>query len=134
MLAQTFKQTAAFNQFLIYTQLASNEYKCRYKSGTTPTQNTLLNVNPEGNLLKEVKDILDELHIMMQIKLQQQNVAESFVKHIKRVLLPMVTSGHDLQVAIPSEANRPSPGHAESLRKEKLEAAKWTLARADDLL
>jgi hypothetical protein len=53
-------------------------------------QNTLLNINPEGNLLKETKDILDELHIMTRIKAQQQMVAESFVKHIRHILLPKV--------------------------------------------
>ncbi|KAK4223068.1 magnesium transport protein cora [Podospora fimiseda] len=81
----TYKQTAAFDQFLIYTHLASRDYKRqRYGSSDNSTQNHLLNINPEGELLKEAKDIMDELHIMMRIKEQQQTVMENMIKHIRR--------------------------------------------------
>lgn len=81
----TYKQTAAFDQFLIYTHLASRDYKRqRYVSSDNSTQNHLLNINPEGELLKEAKDIMDELHIMMRIKEQQQTVMEHLLKHIRR--------------------------------------------------
>jgi hypothetical protein len=56
------------------------------------TQNTLLNIIPKGNLLKEIKDILDKIHIMTRIKLQEQVIAKSFVKHIKQSLLPQLRS------------------------------------------
>ncbi|KAK4464936.1 magnesium transport protein cora [Cladorrhinum samala] len=81
----TYKQTAAFDQFLIYTHLASRDYRRqRYGSSDNSTQNHLLNINPEGELLKEAKDIMDELHIMMRIKEQQQTVMEHLVKHVQR--------------------------------------------------
>ncbi|KAK3988722.1 magnesium transport protein cora [Cladorrhinum sp. PSN332] len=81
----TYKQTAAFDQFLIYTHLASRDYKRqRYLSSDNSTQNHLLNINPEGELLKEAKDIMDELHIMMRIKEQQQTVMENLIKQIRR--------------------------------------------------
>ncbi|AEO59760.1 hypothetical protein MYCTH_2128843 [Thermothelomyces thermophilus ATCC 42464] len=87
----TYKQTAAFNQLLIYTHLASRDYRRqRYLSSDGPTQNHLLNINPEGELLKEVKDTQDELHIMIRIKEQHQAVVESFVKHIRRAVTPLV--------------------------------------------
>jgi hypothetical protein len=35
---------------------------------------------------------------------------------------------------VPSEASLLSPGNAQSLQREQLDAAKWTLARADALL
>jgi hypothetical protein len=140
-LKQTYKQTAAFDQFLTYTHLASKDHNSRDKpkSGDSAAQNTLLNINPEGKLLKEVKDILDELNIMTRIKLQQQIVAESFVKHIRHILLPKVASAADLQLALPSEASllvpgSPDPSGTMSLRREQLAGAKWTLARADNLL
>ncbi len=50
----------------MYTHLASNEYK-HHRQANISTQNTLLNINPEGNLLKEVKDIMDEIYIMTRI-------------------------------------------------------------------
>ncbi|KAK4182905.1 magnesium transport protein cora [Podospora australis] len=80
----TYKQTAAFDQFLIYTHLASRDYKQqKYSSSDNSNQNHLLNINPEGELLKEAKDIIDELHIMMRIKEQQQHVMGLFAKHIR---------------------------------------------------
>ena len=94
-------------------------------SGTSATQNTLLNINPEGNLLKEIKDILDELHIITRLKLQQQTVAESFVKHIKNSLIPKLKAGRNPTIDLYDD---------DSSRQEGLESAKWTLSRADHLL
>jgi hypothetical protein len=125
---KTYKQTAAFDQFLTYTHLASKEYNSRDKTGNSSTQNTLLNINPEGNLLKETKDILDELHIMTRIKIQQQEVAEAFVKHIRHILLPKVHDARDPNFALLR------PEKNEAFRRDQLESAKWTLVRANNLL
>jgi hypothetical protein len=105
-------------------------------------ENTLLNINPEGKLLKEVKDILDELHILTRVKIQQQAVSESFVKHIRQILLPKVAAANDFNLALPSEASLLAPGtpgtpglmDSIESRREQLAAAKWTLARAEVLL
>ncbi|KAI5919149.1 hypothetical protein F4810DRAFT_517492 [Camillea tinctor] len=80
-----YKQTAAYDDFLIYTHLASRDY------GPGQTQDALalhrlLNINPEGNLLKECKDIMDEIHILIKIKSQQQVVMETFVQNIRQRL------------------------------------------------
>jgi hypothetical protein len=48
----------------------------------------LLDINSEGDLLRENKDIMDELFIMSQIKMQEETVARTFVKHVQRMLLP----------------------------------------------
>jgi hypothetical protein len=39
---------------------------------------SLLDINPEGELLREIKDILDELHIMLNIKSKQERVFKQF--------------------------------------------------------
>ncbi len=138
----TYKQTAAFDQFLIYTHLAGRDYKRqRYVSSDNSTQNHLLNINPEGELLKEVKDIIDELHIMMRIKEQQQTVMEGFVKHIRRVLTPLVRSRRpptsqasaawDLALGASLDPDNPYTDTREDHRRQ---SAKRTLARADNLL
>lgn len=97
------------------------------------TQNTLLNVNPEGNLFKEIKDILDEIHILTRVKLQQQTVAISFVKHIKHSLLPHLKSGsawHPIISLCEDEYDdEPASG-----QRERRESARLTIARADHLL
>jgi len=49
-------------------------------------QDSLLDINPEGDLLREIKDIMDELFIMTLIKIQEETVARTFVKHVQRLL------------------------------------------------
>jgi hypothetical protein len=41
-----------------------------------------LNINPEGKLLKEVHDIIEELRMMMRIYAQQQTVVQDFKEHL----------------------------------------------------
>ncbi len=48
-------------------------------------QETLLEINPEGDLLREIKDILDELFIMTLIKTQEETVICTFVKNCQRL-------------------------------------------------
>jgi hypothetical protein len=123
---QTYKETAAFDQFLTYTHLASTDEL--YEA----VQNSLLNINVEGDLLKEVKDILDELHILIQIQTQQQNVAETFVRHIRHILLPKVTCAVDFKLESPID---PSPFRLRNTETpDELNYAKSTLKRADNLL
>jgi hypothetical protein len=143
---QTYKQTAAFDQFLIYTDLASREYK-RQRNADTATQNHLLNINSEGSLLKEVKDIMDEIHIITRIKEQQQIVMEGLVKHIRRAIMPELkmnrsregphNSSWDLVLgqSTPYDLTEgPDTAAAEAQRDRRREKARLTLARADHLL
>lgn len=145
----TYKQTAAFDQFLIYTHLAGRDYKRqRFVSSDNSSQNHLLNINPEGELLKEVKDIMDELHIMMRLKEQQQTVMETFVKHIRRALTPLARSKRpgtasqastawDLALGVAALERDDNPYADDSARhreEHQRQAARRTLARADTLL
>ncbi|CAG8983892.1 hypothetical protein HYALB_00005531 [Hymenoscyphus albidus] len=47
------------------------------------TARKYLNINPEGKLLKEVHDIIEELRMMMRIFSQQKTVAADFVEHLR---------------------------------------------------
>lgn len=142
----TYKQTAAFDQFLIYTHLASRDYKRqRYVSSDNSTQNHLLNINPEGELLKEVKDIQDELHIIMRIKEQQRAVMENFVKHIRRTLVPVVRA-HRPITSRPSAvwdavleasleySGAPAEDPTYHREEQERQCAQQTLTKADILL
>ncbi len=89
---QTYKQTAAFDQFLIYSHLASRGHGRpgaygRRRRDAAVAHNTLLSINPEGDLLKEVKDVIDEIHIILKTQAQQQAVMRAFVKHVRQILL-----------------------------------------------
>ncbi|KAK4235881.1 hypothetical protein C8A03DRAFT_17421 [Achaetomium macrosporum] len=143
----TYKQTAAFNQFLIYTHLASRDYKRQHSASfDNSNQNHLLNINPEGELLKEVKDIMDELHIMMRIQEQQQTVMESFVKHIRRALTPLVrpsklpttsqaSAAWDLTLGASLEGASPYADESTLLHEgQQRQNAQRTLLRAENLL
>jgi hypothetical protein len=44
-----------------------------------------MSLNPEGALLREMKDISDELSIMMGVMTQQKTIAIAFVKNVKRL-------------------------------------------------
>jgi hypothetical protein len=45
----------------------------------------LLDINPEGQLLLEIKDIQDELHMMANVYTQQLDVVEDFATHIEEL-------------------------------------------------
>jgi uncharacterized coiled-coil DUF342 family protein len=45
----------------------------------------LLDINPEGELLREIKDILDELHMIMKVYNEQHAVASDFSAHIQQI-------------------------------------------------
>jgi len=136
----TYKQTAAFDQFLIYTHLASRDYKReRYMTSDNSTQNTLLNINPEGNLLKEVKDIMDEIHIMLRIKEHQHVVMEGLVKHIRRALIPLVRQPKRPAVStsfssMPWDTSDDYFQHPDDTFSPKAENARRTLDRTGHLL
>ncbi len=144
-----YKQTAAFDQFLIYTHLASREYNKPGRKKDDSTQNTLLNINPEGNLLKEVKDIMDEIHIMTKIQEQQQIVMESFVKNVRLAVVPRirrigasgshVSSSWDVLLSATTSnslgEDMPPVGDDGKIREYRdRQKARRTLARADHLL
>lgn len=45
----------------------------------------LLDINPEGDLLREIKDIQDELHMMIKVYSEQQTVVKDFQTHIQQL-------------------------------------------------
>lgn len=45
----------------------------------------LLDINPEGELLKEIKDILDELHMMTKVYSEQQTVVKDFSSYMQQL-------------------------------------------------
>lgn len=138
----TYKQTAAFDQFLIYTHLASRDYKRQRYAASDNASNQLLNINPEGDLLKEVKDIMDELNIMLRIMEQQQAVMESFVNNCirralgpfanpKRPAPPLASGPWNLAPNASFETTSP---YDDEVREMRRQSAKRTLNRADNLL
>src|SRR5579871_2481996 len=82
---QANKQTVAYEHFWNYTQEASKIYKSKDAVETSSMAKALLDINPEGKLVREIKDILDELNIMIQIKKYQGRVLGEFMKHASHI-------------------------------------------------
>jgi hypothetical protein len=92
-----------------------------------------LNINTEGSLLSEIKDIIDEIYILTRILLQQKHVVEAAVRHIKESLLPRFGSGPAWHPII-SLYEEGYDHELESFQNDHREAARLTLARSDHLL
>jgi hypothetical protein len=105
----------------------------------------LLDINPEGELLREVKDILDELHIMLNIKNKQQRVFKQFRKHVTSILAPGLALSKEIGTAklkkLTGDGDSENEDDDSSEKKKTRSEAeakaerdtKWTLEYALDL-
>jgi hypothetical protein len=103
----TERQARAFNYFWLTTGNTSSVYRSRFEKETTEMKKRLLDINPEGKLILEIKDILDELNILRRVKTQQQKVANEFLKAAKQI--------------------------QQEDHEKRLKSTSWTKKRADDL-
>jgi hypothetical protein len=137
-----------------YTRLTSKRYNAHEESEPEPRsiqkmQKTLLDINPEGDLLREIKDIMDELFIMTQIKTQEQNVARNFVKHVQHILRANSTAApelstrnqhtgsfSDIKGKLPSVTMSPLRGSSFSTAVDPYDwdDSEWTMECASDLM
>ncbi|KAN0096257.1 hypothetical protein V8E51_015062 [Hyaloscypha variabilis] len=120
----THKQTVAFDHFWECTQLVSKGYNSRDETAFTSVkkwQDTLLDINPEGDLLREIKDILDELFIITLIKTQEETVIRTFVKNCQR-LQNWSNFGE-----IDSRSDRSSPGLGSMKLKQRRQSSLATM-------
>lgn len=82
----TNKQAVAFDHLWVWTSKIVNLASPNPFSDITSFVFPLLNINPEGKLQREIKDIIDELDIMLLINRQQLAVIRKFVKHAEDIL------------------------------------------------
>ncbi|KAH7383037.1 hypothetical protein BKA64DRAFT_175090 [Cadophora sp. MPI-SDFR-AT-0126] len=122
-------------------------YKSKDPVDAEDKAKSLLDINPEGRLLREIKDILDELHIMINIKKQQHRAFKQFRKHVEYMIAPPLSLAKEIGTARQKKITGDSdiedddsgtPGKAikriDSLERDKMEkSAKWTLEFAHDL-
>lgn len=88
-LPQNNKQTISFEHLWEWTGRVGN----LAKPGHLPANLSdyvipLLNINKEGKLQREIKDIIDELDIMIYISTQQRDVIKKFKKAVTHILDP----------------------------------------------
>jgi hypothetical protein len=146
---ETHKQTIAYEHFWDMTHRVSNFYKFHNQDNDVEDNaKSLLDINPEGELLREVKDILDELHIMINIKIKQQQVLKQFRKHVEYILVPnfalskeigtanqnKVIGDVDGEESVACGSKNDKGKNGSKSEDDKVERdAKWTLKSAIDL-
>jgi hypothetical protein len=60
---------------------------------------SLININVEGKLLGEIKDILDEVHIMLSIQSTQQSLLKDFTRSVESILAPALQLSKEIGTA-----------------------------------
>ena len=86
---QTNKHTISFQHVWHWTQKASKVYRSKPEHNETSDLHVpLLDIHPEGKLQREVKDILDELDIMINITRRQRELIRRFCRHVENILDP----------------------------------------------
>lgn len=85
----TNQHTISFQHVWHWTQEASKIYRARSKYVSSADLHvSLLDINPEGKLQREVKDILDELDIMLHVHKRQRDIMKRFRRHVVHILDP----------------------------------------------
>ncbi|KAL2284203.1 hypothetical protein FJTKL_09172 [Diaporthe vaccinii] len=86
------KQTISFEHLWEWTGKLGNFAKPGYlPANLSDFVIPLLNINKEGQLQREIKDIIDELDIMIYISSQQRDVIKKFKKEVTHILDPSGT-------------------------------------------
>jgi hypothetical protein len=104
LIIQAFKLAAAYEVFWNYTRLASRLIQYEDTIEAQVWHQKLLDIHPEGELMRETNDILDELNIIQDLKSLQKRVTELFVKNIKEIW------EKQCQVSDPSKSNKGPKG------------------------
>ncbi|KAK2049929.1 hypothetical protein LZ31DRAFT_581266 [Colletotrichum somersetense] len=86
------KQTMSFQHLWHWTERASKIYNSKSKyEDTAQLHASLLNISPEGKLQREIRDIIDELDIMIHVNHKQKEVIKRFVKNVENIYDPSGT-------------------------------------------
>lgn len=96
----------------------------------------LLNIGPEGELQREIKDVMDELDIMLHLTHQQKEVIKRFKKNVEHLMDPQgrwIASPQSPNW-FPGQANGTQAGKEELEETRKRDNHQWFRVCAEDLL
>lgn len=82
------KQTLAFERLWRWTKEARKVYRSRSAASGSQLHVPLLDIKPEGELEREIKDIVEELGIMIHIHKTQRYIFRQFVSNAEHILDP----------------------------------------------
>ncbi|KAI0435950.1 hypothetical protein F4803DRAFT_543842 [Xylaria telfairii] len=82
------EQTLAFNRLWRWTEQAKLVYTAKGYTDTSNLHMSLLDINPEGQLDREIEDIVEELDIMLHLANTHKNILQKFVEQAEHILDP----------------------------------------------
>lgn len=143
------KQTVGFERLWRWTDDARKYYRSASKHIPSDIHVPLLDINPEGELEKEIKDIVEELGIMMNVNKEQKEVLKQFINNVAHILdhNDQFQSRWDQKPCRPADATpypsprNESPNPVDTTTKSKSpgqddankETYKWFKVNADEL-
>lgn len=83
------KRTLAFEKLWLWADNASKMYKSNSFGDTPEHHISLIDVHAEGRLDQEIKDIVEELDIIMHITKVQKEMLSSFITNAENLLDPL---------------------------------------------
>ncbi|KAK4197015.1 hypothetical protein QBC40DRAFT_286353 [Triangularia verruculosa] len=136
----TNQHTISFQHVWHWTQKASKIYRSRSKYiNSSDLHVPLLDIHPEGKLQREVKDIIDELDIMIHVHKKQREVIKRFCKHVEHILDPdgrWKEGSHQFDRGVQSRAPHNTIDNMEKYyrRKEKHDQLLWFRMQSQEVL
>ncbi|KAF4949506.1 hypothetical protein FSARC_13450 [Fusarium sarcochroum] len=82
------KETTSFERLVLWTKKARAFYRHPRNSDPNELHVPLLDINPEANMHREIKDIIEELDIMIYVVRSHMRVLEDFITHVQHMLDP----------------------------------------------
>ena len=89
------KQTSAFERLWHWTYEAKSVYRSKGGSDASDLHVPLLDINPEGRLEREIKDIIEELDIMIHITKTQEDILKKFITYAQNQLQQLANKEAD---------------------------------------
>ncbi|KAK0667680.1 hypothetical protein QBC41DRAFT_323498 [Cercophora samala] len=132
--------TISFQHVWHWTQKASKIYRSRSKYiDSSDLHVPLLDIHPEGKLQREVKDIIDELDIMIHVHKKQREVVRRFCKHVEHILDPdgrwkEGTDQYDRSMPPRAHSTFENMDKYHTKRKEKRDQLLWFRMQSQELL
>lgn len=131
---KTNRQTIGFEHLWRWTSELSkhviNKFSLMDLSEFVPP---LLNIGPEGELQREIKDVIDELDIMLHLTHQQKEVIKKFKKNVEHLIDPLGIWRNTS--ALPEiHETQGSKGEDPVVPKRRRDDFQWFRVCAEDLL
>ncbi|KAK7990398.1 hypothetical protein PG990_014678 [Apiospora arundinis] len=128
-------QTAAFNRLYKWTEIASKAYRSKNVIAAR-LEVPLLDINPEGKLQREIKDIIEELDIMLHITKCHRTILKQFVDNAETMLDPYGEYGSahrkkETSLSLYNKSLRDQQEEKED--RERRQDYNWFMLNADEL-